>query len=201
MSNYSVYMIVSPEGKRYIGMTMQKAEYRWKKGKGYITNIPFYTDIQKFGWERFEKMIIRDGLTKEDAEKLEQYYIKVYNTQNPEFGYNVEMGGVPECLAESTKKKISKSHKGLYRDETYRRHISEAKIGEKNGMYGKHGAEHPTSRAVIGISESEILSFESISDASRSLNLSKNAFKNISACCMGKRRTAYGYKWGYADDN
>lgn len=201
MSNYSVYMIVSPEGKRYIGMTKRKAEYRWNKGRGYIDNIPFYTDIKKFGWEKFEKMILRDGLTKEEAGKFEQYYIKAYNTQNPEFGYNVEMGGVPEHLAESTKRKMSKAHIGLYRDETYRRHISEAKIGEKNGMYGKHGAEHPTSRAVIGINESEILSFESISDASRYLNLSKNAFKNISACCMGKRRTAYGYKWRYADDN
>lgn len=201
MGNYSVYIITSPEGKRYIGMTMRKPEYRWNNGKGYISNIPFYEDIQKFGWEQFKKEIIKSGMNREEACNVERFLIAKYQTQNASFGYNIEMGGIPIHLAENTKMKMSEAHKGLPRDEVYRKHISESKKGSKNGMYNKCDALNPNSRAVMAFSEKETLRFESISGASRCLNLSKNAFKNISACCMGKRRSAYGYIWRYCDDS
>ena len=40
--------------------------------------------------------------------------------------------------------------------------------------------------------------YKSIADAARELNLINGC--NISYCCKGKRKTAYGYVWRYADE-
>lgn len=200
MSNYSIYMLESPNGKRYIGMTMRKPEYRWNYGKGYKSNKSLYADIQRFGWENIKKVILVFTPSKESAELLERFYIDLYDTRNPLRGYNIEMGGVPTSLAKQTKKKMSDAHKGKERSEEYRRHISESKRGAANGMFGKVGDEHPNSSGVIAIDDSGATRrYGSMSIACKELNLSKNAFKNISACCMGKRKSAYGYRWRYAD--
>ena len=45
MDNYTVYMHISPSGKRYIGITSVKPKYRWRNGKGYETQI-FYRAIE-----------------------------------------------------------------------------------------------------------------------------------------------------------
>ena len=200
MSNYSVYMIISPEGKRYIGMTMRKVEYRWNSGKAYKDNDALWRDIEKFGWDNFKKVILAKNLTEKEASKKEQHYISFFNTQNPQKGYNREMGGKYFKMSEQTKEKIRIANSGQIRNEEYRKHISESKKGIKNGMFGMRGGLNPHSTKVIAINGIEKIHFDSISEASRMLQLSKNAFKNISACCKGKRKTAYGYVWRYADD-
>ena len=35
MNNYTVYCHIFPNGKRYVGITKQKPEYRWDNGNGY----------------------------------------------------------------------------------------------------------------------------------------------------------------------
>ena len=42
----------------------------------------------------------------------------------------------------------------------------------------------------------EVLIFNSVTDASNYLNL---PISNISACCLGKQKTAKGYTWNYDD--
>lgn len=203
MRNYSVYVLTSPDGKRYVGMTMRKPEYRWRYGKNYEDNRRLAEALRCFGWENFKKEIVAENLTKEEACARERSLIEEYQTQDPRYGYNIEMGGVPEHLAEQTKAKMSEAHKGQVRDEIYRKHISESKKGEKNGMYGKLGELNPKARTVeaYDFAGNLLFIFPAISEACRALNLSKNAFKNISACCMGKRRSAYGYVWRYRDGN
>jgi len=44
-------------------------------------------------------------------------------------------------LSEQTKRKMRESHIGKIRSEEYRKHISEAKKGKKNGMFGKKWSE------------------------------------------------------------
>lgn len=55
MSNYSVYVITSPEGKKYVGMTMHKPEYRWNNGNGYFQNERFYADIKNMDGKTLRK--------------------------------------------------------------------------------------------------------------------------------------------------
>ena len=58
---------------------------------------------------------------------------------------------------------------------------------------------HPSlSKTVLQIDKNTnevIAEFPSTMEIKRQLGF---AFTNISACCLGKRKTAYGYKWRYA---
>ena len=41
-NNYCVYVHIVPNGKMYIGITGQKAEYRWDNGNGYKKTPQFW---------------------------------------------------------------------------------------------------------------------------------------------------------------
>lgn len=123
MNSYSVYIHETPSKKYYIGITSQKnINRRWQNGKGYRSQVLFYRAIQKYGWENIKHEILLTGLSKEDAEKAEIKLIAKYKSTNPKHGYNCENGG--NCV-------------GTHSEETKKK-ISEAQIGEKNHMYGKH---------------------------------------------------------------
>ena len=79
-------------GKKYIGISIQKPSRRWKNGKGYKGCYKFQKAIDKYGWENFEHEILFDNLTKQEASKLEQEYISKYDTVNN--GYNILKGGL-----------------------------------------------------------------------------------------------------------
>ncbi len=91
---YCVYKHVSPTGKVYIGITKRKPQKRWNSGHGYESNRYFYRAILKYGWDSFEHEIIETGLTQAEAVEKERYYIRLYDSTNPERGYNIEAGGI-----------------------------------------------------------------------------------------------------------
>lgn len=123
MSKYFVYMHTTPANKVYIGITSQeKPERRWQYGYGYRTQTLFYRAIKKYGWKNIKHEILFAGLTKEQAEQKEIELIKKYGSTNPKLGYNCENGG--NCF-------------GSHSEETKKK-ISQAQLGEKNHMYGKH---------------------------------------------------------------
>lgn len=74
--NYVVYMHTSPSGKRYVGLTKQSVEERWKNGWGYYTQLIFYRAILKYSFENFKHEIIASELSKEEAIDLEKELIK-----------------------------------------------------------------------------------------------------------------------------
>lgn len=93
---YTVYMHIAPNEKKYIGITCQKPEERWKKdGRGYFyqSNSHFERAILKYGWDNFEHKILVEGLDESEAKQMEKELITKYNTNNPEFGYNKTGGG------------------------------------------------------------------------------------------------------------
>ena len=113
MDNYTVYMHVSPSGKRYIGITGQSVEKRWGNGTGYKNCISFNRAIEKYGWNNIKHIILYSGLRKEDAETKEIELIKKYNTTDSRYGYNIENGGSTIGKhSEETKRKISIANKG-----------------------------------------------------------------------------------------
>ena len=84
---YVVYCHTSPSGKKYIGMS-KNVKRRWEAhGENYKTCIKFYNAIKKYGWENITHEILEENLTKEEAEKLEEFYIKELDTINN--GYNI----------------------------------------------------------------------------------------------------------------
>lgn len=90
---YLIYKHTAPNGKVYIGMTKQSIDRRSQNGNGYKTQRKFYRAIQKYGWNNFKHKILEDNLTHDEACELEQYYIKKYDSNNPQYGYNTTSGG------------------------------------------------------------------------------------------------------------
>ena len=131
--NYTVYMHKNKiNGKVYIGITKQKINSRWRKGKGY-KNCKFRNAIDKYGWDNFEHIILFEHLSKENACNKEIELIKKYNSNNRNFGYNISTGGDSGSIG--THRKMTDKHKEKDRI---------AHLGEKNGMYGKKGKLHPS---------------------------------------------------------
>ena len=90
---YTLYMHISPSTKYYIGITKLDVDKRWKNGNGYKTNKYFYRAIQKYGWDNFDHIIVKTGMTKEEAEKMEIEEIRENHSLITENGYNIDMGG------------------------------------------------------------------------------------------------------------
>jgi group I intron endonuclease len=157
-------------GKVYIGQTIDTLVKRKnshknpdkKRKKSY-----FYNSIKKYGWENFEWEILEYCDSKDELDQTEIFYIWFYCSLNKKYGYNIRDGGARGKQAESSKKKSSKSHKGLpvwnkgkklenhcwckgktkeTCDILFKAGIKISKIrkekklgcGSNNGMYGKH---------------------------------------------------------------
>ena len=111
-------------GKRYYGITSQKANQRWQNGRGYQYNEYFTRAIEKYGWDNFEHIVLFDNLTKDEANLLEQMYIALYDTTNPNKGYNMTLGGEGAL--------------GWKPNDTWREKQSNINKGGGNPNYGKH---------------------------------------------------------------
>lgn len=145
-----IYCHTTPNGKRYIGQTRTKPEYRWRNGQGYSSCPLFNRAIAKYGWDNMEHVVLCSVSSQEYANFLEQWFINKYDTCNPEHGYNLAAGGsgmpgVPK--SEETRRKVSESLKEAYRtgrrkptywSQEMREKHSERFRGENGGFYGKH---------------------------------------------------------------
>ena len=108
MNKYIIYRHTSPEGLHYIGYTSQSLNQRsGSKGKHYQHNERFWNDIQRFGWDKFEHVILETCETLENAMQLEIKYISEYDSTNALKGYNRSIGGYPsnKGLTEEEKRK------------------------------------------------------------------------------------------------
>ena len=148
---YCVYMHTSPSGKSYIGMTCKRPpEARWSNGNGYKSGHPyFWKAICKYGWDNFEHQILFDGLTREQACEKEKESIAMYNTTNPDMGYNMTAGGDGKTgyvMSEETKRKISESHIGRFTGENNPNYGNHKIAGENNPFYGKKHSEENKKR-------------------------------------------------------
>lgn len=144
MNKFILYEHVSPNGKRYIGITSKKANKRWERGSGYKTNTYFYNAIQKYGWDNFEHNILKTDLSKEEACKLEREYISKYKSNQFQYGYNRSMGGEMEVgwhYNEEQKVKISEATKKAMQDPEIRKKCSKGRLGKPAYNKGKHISE------------------------------------------------------------
>ena len=96
--------------KEYAGLTKQEnLNKRWQNGRGYIKNQVFYADIQKYGWDNFEHIIIASNLTEAQAAILEKQIIAERDLTHT--GYNLDLGGSTTNHSEATRKKIAEANK------------------------------------------------------------------------------------------
>lgn len=128
-------------GKKYIGITSQNSNQRFKNGNGYKSNKHFFMSIQKYGWNNFTHEILFKNLSQAEAQEKEIYLISKYNTRNSLYGYNIAPGGEVACgelnpwfgkhHTEDSKKKMSEARKGIPKTEVHKQKISMSNKGKK----------------------------------------------------------------------
>lgn len=211
MNNFCVYKHTTPSQKIYIGITSQKPKDRWDSGHGYRGQKHFYNAIKKYGWKNIKHEILFTGLDEEEAYSREIELISFYKSNNPKYGYNKSSGeeksGYGTKLTEEQRKKISERLTGRKMKKETKEKISNANKGKNNGMYGKtHNDKikkyisECSSKKVICYDKNNnyIKTYNSIKEATLELTNKINQ-SSISAVCKGKRATAYGYIWKYAE--
>lgn len=239
-NTFTIYMHKNKINQKvYIGQTSQPVEKRWKNGNGYQRHPSFYSAIKKYGWDNFEHIILKEGLTQEEANKLEKYYIDVYNAQDPKSGYNMLPGGsdvaginnpmygkhhteeakqkisytASHCsqktkqkmsesakkrvvrdgapfqgkhLSEEAKEKLRHVDKSYTQTDEYRKKMSLAKAGSKNGQAKRIKAIH--------IKTQEVLHFDCKKDALKFLKLSRSSSKFLNKAILD-RASYHDYYW------
>ena len=175
-NNYKVYMHLNKiNNKKYIGLTKQKCEERWREGRGYKTQPKFFRAILKYGWNNFDHIILYNNLTELQASRIEKQLIQQYDTINN--GYNIDLGGSTTNHSPETLKKMRQSMLG-------KKHTQETKnkISQANG------------KKIICITTN--MQYDSAKEASEKTGVDSSS---IIRCCKGKQHTAGKMTWKYAD--
>lgn len=113
--------------KMYIGRTCQPLSQRaGLNGQNYKGSTYFWNAIQKYGWDSFSCDILESELDAKTASEREIYWIKYFQSDNPNIGYNI----INKVLSDYSDKHGNKISEKL-----------KDNCGEKNGFYGKHHTE------------------------------------------------------------
>ena len=223
MANYCIYCYTNNiNGKKYIGQS--KDVTRRCHPSNYKGCTKFYHAIEKYGWNNFTQTILADGLTIDEANIKEEYFISLYNTI--ENGYNLKSGGLNCEYSEDSIRKMSEhcqSKRKIICLETKQIYDSamaiEKELGYANAniiaccknklstAYGYHWIyfeeysggsykikQDKRKKSVYCITTDT--TYESAAEAARA---TKTERANISACCAGRLKSAGGYKWRYAE--
>lgn len=205
---YKLYMHLNKtNGKVYIGQTKQSYVSRWDNGKGYSHRSRFAKAIKKYGWNGFEHIPLIEGLSKIEADYFERFFIAFFDSQNPEFGYNLTAGGdenpmcYPELVAKKTeslkqyyennpesREKIREHNNLLWSNPDSIFHSAEYRKKQRLGIQNKFG------KKVKCIETGEM--YNCLADAARAIGVKSHTA--ITICCNNPNRTAKGMHWQFA---
>ncbi|MGL4754258.1 MAG: GIY-YIG nuclease family protein [Aeromonadaceae bacterium] len=172
-----IYKITNKtNGKMYIGQTIQEPKKRWyahcNSGRAGIGQA-----IKKYGRENFTFEVLWETFDRDTLDRMEQVYIKHYNTIAPN-GYNLCEGGNAPRPTEETRRKQSKAHKGKKLSEEHKQKLSKT-----------------SSKPVICV-ETEV-EYSSAKECAEQMNLRAN---HIASVLTGKRKTHGGYTFAYKEE-
>ena len=207
-----IYQIVNDiNNKIYIGKTERTIQERWKEHckdafKEHSEKRPLYAAMKKYGIENFHIELIEET---DNPEEREIYWIE--EKQSFKCGYNATIGGdgkryidydlvistykETQNISDTAKKlnisvdSVSKILKSKHIKPLSHKEANQNKYGKTINQYDLNG--------------NYIQSFPSLKSAATFLNkitkTSRGASSHISDVCKGKRKTAYGYIWKFAN--
>lgn len=135
VTGYWVYLIKTPNDMYYVGYSNQMCCRRWCP-LHYQTNS-LRPHIEEFGWDRLEKIVVTDGLTKEQALYWENRLIYMYR----ELGccINKYLSGGEKIQTEyrqERQKKYRQSEHGKNKRRIYHKiYMGEYRLTDKNKKY------------------------------------------------------------------
>lgn len=136
-----VYLVTNKtNGKKYVGQhagdNLQAYWERnvWLAETGYQGKRLLYRAIRKYGADGFEVKSLVIVETKQEMDYYEIALIKIWNTTNPQKGYNITHGGGGSLgvkMSEETRSKMSESRMGRTMSEENRLEFIERIKGNK----------------------------------------------------------------------
>lgn len=205
MERYVLYAHINKlNGKKYVGITAQNPETRWRNGIGYIKSPRFYNAILKYGWEQFDHIILQTDMSYEEACAAEQRTISQEKLTDPQYGYNLDSGGRSgRIMSLESRLKVSEHHAdfsgqnhplyGKKHSEITKQKIREKAVGRKQSekqrlQHSKAmmGSNNPRAKAVLCINTGVI--FPTARDAAKWLNQFDGSY--IGKCCKGLVKSA-----------
>lgn len=216
-NTYKIYKYTNLiNGKIYIGQTIGDLKYRAGcNGYKYRKCPYFYNAIQKYGWDNFTVEILQDNLTRSQANELEVEYIKKFDSQNPEIGYNISDGGNTNSVLRKIVYQYDLDGKYIQEwesvSEAERYYNSTIDVNKRSsaGYQWKYEKFEQISPILnpnntgknkkvykYDLDGNFICEYNSMSEAAE-YNGNPNGFKHISSCCNQKRKSAMGFRWSF----
>lgn len=90
MEKYVYKLINNINGKIYIGQTNNLKRRMQEHKHDKRRNHPIHMAIKEYGWENFSLEVLYYG---DDYNRMEEYYIALFKTNDQEYGYNIHVGG------------------------------------------------------------------------------------------------------------
>lgn len=176
---YIVYKITCDiNGKIYIGQTYETINKRFKRHIDFAykdersKDLKFSRAIRKYGAEHFHIEQIEECKSQDELDDREWYWINYYNAV--EEGYNTKdsrgkCGGDTWTNNPRQDEIRAKLREGKLGDKNPMKKYGYKVAGERNGMHGKHGADHPFSKKCVAVNiyTNETIIFESQVEAAR----------------------------------
>ncbi len=141
-----IYCLTFPNGKQYIGQTIQKMKTRIQQHRrtNYCTALAYA--IKKYN--EFQTEVLLE-INNDLLDHYEKEFIDVFNTLVPN-GYNIRSGGKDGEFTEATREKMKQSHLGKKHPDEVKKKISESNKGKKRSeetrmRQSKYWKEHPMS--------------------------------------------------------
>lgn len=184
MLSYEVYKITNKvNGKVYIGITNRGAGARFKQHlfeAEHGSSFRFHNALRKYGADGFDINIISFCKNAEELKEREKFFIKEYDSTNPEKGYNMTEGGdgtFGRPCSEETKQKISIANSGKTASEYTRKLLSEAGKVRTEGRdkYWKSGKIGETRKKPVlqyTLDGDYITEYSGVNEASRKTGIS-----------------------------
>ena len=151
--NIGIYKITNPEGKIYIGQSIN-IPYRWEDYKAFKhkTQPLLYDSFKKYGWYNHSFEIIEECL-QEDLNQKEQYWVDFYNSKQEGLNcdptlYLVGKAGPKigttkgiKKITEEGKKVKSEKMKKLWEEGKFKRNNSKPVIDTQTNKHYKSRGE------------------------------------------------------------
>lgn len=196
----------------YVGQTSRSINERFaehlRDAFNKTSNQPLYSAIRKYGKEAFMIELLEE-CSSDIINEREIYYINTLDSYNN--GYNATLGGEgkPVNNYETIVQEFLASGKSIatYSKEHNMKEVTLRNALNNLGLMNKYREMHPEfnnrfNTISVNMLDKEtnliIKTFNSINDAIKKLNITKDK-GHIKAVCQGKRNSAYGYKWSFAN--
>lgn len=207
-----IYQITNDiNGKIYIGKTERTIEERFREHckdayRREFEKRPLYSAMRKYGIEHFHVEMLEET---DSPEEREIYWIEAKRSFKN--GYNATLGGDGKHYIDYDLVLAMYAELKNQKEVARRMNISEDTVHKVLTSYQVDILDNAKAAALAtgkvinqyDLQDNYIQSFPSAKAAAESLNkitaTSNGASSHISDVCRGKRKTAYGYKWKFAN--